>query len=74
MVTDSQGKMILRYLETHSEGITPAEAYQRYGIMRLAARIWDLRNTGHNILRKDEYKYNADGKVEKTWARYYLVK
>ena len=45
-MTDKQA--VLAHLETHGS-ITPKEALERYGIMRLGARIFDLRMDGHNI-------------------------
>lgn len=38
----SQKDMILEHLEQHGS-ITPLVAYQRYGCMRLGARIWELQ-------------------------------
>ena len=29
--------------------LTPLYALQQFGVMRLAARIWELRQSGHNI-------------------------
>lgn len=45
----TQCQMILEYLQTH-RGITPKDAYEELGVMRLAARISNLRDSGHNIL------------------------
>ncbi len=39
---------ILRHLLNYGS-ITPAEAYQNFGCMRLAARIHDLRGEGFTI-------------------------
>lgn len=44
----SHSEMILRHMERFGS-ITALEAMQEYGIMRLGARIWDLRNAGHDI-------------------------
>lgn len=44
----SQNQMILEYLEEYGK-ITPQEALQNFGIMRLGARIYDLRKLGYNI-------------------------
>ena len=44
----SQNKRLLRYLKAH-RSITPLEAIEHLGIMRLGARIFDLRNKGHRI-------------------------
>ena len=45
----SQNEMILQHLKKHKV-ITPAEAYSKYGVYRLSARILELRQAGHNIL------------------------
>ena len=38
--------------------LTPLYALQQFGVMRLAARIWELRQSGHNIrARKRELPY-----------------
>lgn len=44
----SQEKMILIHLESGS-GITAKDAFWQYGCLRLAARIFDLREKGYNI-------------------------
>lgn len=40
--------MILEHIKVFGS-ITPLEALNHYGCLRLSARIWDLRNNGHNI-------------------------
>ena len=44
----SQCDRILRHLRDYGS-ITAIEAISEYGILRLAARISDLRRRGHNI-------------------------
>ena len=44
----SQNARLLDYLQTH-EGITTAEAFDLFGITRLSARIWDLRDAKRNF-------------------------
>lgn len=44
--------------------ITPLQAMSKYGIMRLAARIYDLREAGLRIETETVTKGN------KHWARY----
>jgi hypothetical protein len=44
----TQNLMVLAHLRRKS--ITPLEALNLYGCFRLAARIYDLRQKGHNIL------------------------
>lgn len=67
----SQCQKLLKYLETHKEGITPAEAWNLYGIYRLGARIWDLRAKNYNIRTIDEIKKNDEGHTVR-FARYIL--
>lgn len=47
-MSDSQRAEILAYLKS-GESITPKDALQLFGCMRLAARIKDLRDDGHDI-------------------------
>ena len=44
----SQREMILAHLQMHG-GISAAEAMNRYGIGRLAARVADLRKAGYPV-------------------------
>lgn len=44
----SQREMILAHLQMHG-GISAAEAMNRYGVGRLAARIADLRKAGYPV-------------------------
>lgn len=62
----SQADDILEYLREHPEGITPLEALDRFGCMRLAARVSDLRRAGHDVVAVNER--HAGG----THARYRL--
>ena len=42
----TQSQVILEHLKKHGS-ITQKEAIDNYGIMRLGARIWDLKRKGH---------------------------
>jgi hypothetical protein len=44
----SQATQILQHMKYH-KAIDPITALKQYGCFRLAARINDLRNKGHNI-------------------------
>jgi len=44
----NQCELILKYMKEHG-GITPREALNHCGCMRLSARIHDLRALGHDI-------------------------
>ena len=61
----TQCEQILRHLRNEGS-ITQREAAQRYGIYRLAARIYDLRRDGHDIQKTMEEGENSQ------YARYYL--
>lgn len=58
----TQKEMILKHLQEHPS-ITSAEAMNRYGIYRLASRIWDLRNDGYNIVSEKVTQKNRFGKA-----------
>jgi pyruvate-formate lyase-activating enzyme len=47
----TQNDMILNHLRTNGS-ITPLQALDLYGIMRLGARIYDLRRQGEQIYRE----------------------
>ena len=49
----SQCDIILKYMETHKNGITGKQAYKYAHSMNLAQRIYDLRQRGYNIV--DDY-------------------
>lgn len=66
----NQTEMILRHMEK-SGSITPLEAMQEYGIMRLGARIWDLRHAGHGITSELVTGQNRYGETTR-YAKYTL--
>ena len=45
---ETQNKRILEHLKEHGK-IDPMQALKQYGSFRLSARIYDLRQDGHNI-------------------------
>lgn len=61
----NQKIQILSHLKTHGS-ITPLDALNLYGCMRLGARIYDLINDGENIISVTEEKNG------KRYARYHL--
>lgn len=63
----SQSSDILNHLKTQGE-INPLLALERFGCMRLAARIADLRSEGFNI--ETVVKKSSKGKV---YACYRLI-
>lgn len=67
----TQCEIILEHLKKYGS-ITPADAFMRYRIMRLGARIWDLKKQGYPIIAKTEVHTNADGKTS-AYSRYCLA-
>lgn len=63
----TQTETILAHLQAGGS-ITPIDALREYGCLRLAARIWDLRDSGHDVQKVME------GDKTKKWARYSLGK
>ena len=63
----TQNSKVLRYIEEHGS-ITPLEA-MRFGCMRLAARIKDLKTAGHKIEREMVHVVDEDGEIIR-YARY----
>lgn len=67
---DSQCGMILEHLEQYGS-ITALDALGDYGIMRLAARIADLKRLGYPITAKQESGKNRRGDTV-YYTRYFL--
>ena len=66
----TQTERIIKHLKEHGS-ITPLEAIKEYGITRLGARIWDLRDLGYDIETQTETSKNRFG--DKTsYAKYVL--
>ena len=68
----SQNEWILKFWNTH-KWITPKQAEDQYGIMRLASRISELRERGHEIEKEMVTVPNRRGQKCRV-ARYRLVK
>lgn len=68
----TQTGRILRHLNDYGS-ITPLEALEQYGIMRLGARIWDLKQLGYDIETIMERAINKYGETVH-YARYLLRK
>ena len=66
----SQNLMVLHHMETEGS-ITPKEAMDEYGIMRMGARIYDLKQAGYKVNRIMVTEENRFGH-EVRFARYYL--
>jgi hypothetical protein len=66
----TQTEMVLDYIKRFGS-ITPIEALADLGIMRLGARVWDLKREGHDIITETETSTNRFGKPV-SYARYKL--
>lgn len=66
----TQTQRILKHLETVGS-ITPREALDLFGCMRLGARIWDLKRAGYPIMKTMECSRNKHGE-RVSYARYTL--
>lgn len=66
----TQNDMILRHLRAFGS-ISPREALELYGCMRLGARIYDLKRQGFAIRAGRETARNRRGE-KVTYARYYM--
>lgn len=51
MKSMTQCDRVLQYMKDF-ESITPLSALADLGVMRLGARIWDLKSQGHSISRR----------------------
>ena len=67
----TQRERVLMYLKQFGS-ITPLQALKEFGIMRLAARIWELRKRGYNISKTTGTAKNRFGEEVK-FARYTLL-
>ena len=65
-----QERIILAHIRNHGS-ITGAEAMEKYGIMRLGARIYNLKAQGYVIDSITERGLNRWGDPSH-WSRYYL--
>ena len=66
-----QWERVLKYLDDFGS-ITPLEALADLGIMRLGARIYDLRKKGYAIIRETEKSKNRYGQPVR-YARYRMA-
>lgn len=58
----TQCEKILKFMETHKRGITPLQAMDKFGCMRLSGRIHDLREMGYEITSEIVEVKNRYGK------------
>jgi hypothetical protein len=67
MNQETQNQQIIAYLMS-GRTLTPLEALDRFGCLRLGARIWDLKKRGFDI-KKETVESNG-----KHYASYYWQK
>lgn len=64
----SQTSQILDFLKDGNT-LTPLQALQRFGVLRLGARIWELRERGY----RDKIKSTIVVRGDKHFAQYRMV-
>ena len=67
----SQNQKVLQHMQKWGS-ITARDAYECYGIMRLGARVDDLKHMGHRISTEMEKGENRYGEPTR-YARYRLI-
>ena len=72
MDTTSQDKIVLWHMTKHKY-ITSIQAFSLYGITRLSARIYNLRQDGHKIGMVWEESVNRYG-MPVRYGRYFIEK
>ena len=65
----TQSDQVMEYLLTGAE-LTPLEALDKFGCLRLAARIWDLRKDGVDIIERTEWRGKKHWSVYKLGVAY----
>ena len=68
----TQKERVKKYMEDFGS-ITQMDAFRDLGIMRLSARIWDLRADGIGVFSKTEKARNRYGEIV-YYNRYSLAK
>lgn len=67
-----QCEQVLNHIRERGR-ITDVEAFTRFKIRRLSARIWDIRHKmGIDIKDSWEYKYDNKGKVIEKYKAYFI--
>lgn len=72
MATITQKQMVLNHMDKYGK-ITSMEAFEMYGITRLAARVHDLKSAGYTIDSESKSKKNRFG-VMCTYSEYKKAK
>lgn len=66
----SQCVEVMRYLKSGGR-LTSGEAFQMFGITRLAARVYELRQRGHYIPSRKIQVRNRNGRM--VWVEVYWL-
>ena len=66
-----QTEQVYAYMQEHGS-IDPLRAFTELGILRLGARIFDLKASGVPVIGEMRYKVSETGKIEKKWKEYRL--
>lgn len=66
----TQGEKVLEYMKKHGS-ITTMEAFMHFGITRLSARVFELREKGY-MINSDPVKVKTRDGEKVTVARYTL--
>ena len=67
----TQADQILHYMKKNRAGITPLDALQECGCMRLAARIHEIKERGYSIVSIMCKRINSRGKTVR-FMRYWV--
>lgn len=70
---DNQTKQVYVYMQENGS-IDALRAFTDLDILRLGARIYDLKASGVSVIGEMKYKVNKSGKIEKKWKEYRLGK
>jgi len=73
MTKKSQTDIILKFMQTHKNGITGKQAYKAAHSMNLPQRIYDLKRRGHTIV-SDYVEVKNDFGEKYRVKQYRLVK
>lgn len=71
---DDQRRRLLKYLKTHKRGITTFDAVEKLRIYRISARIFELREAGHEIKTLMHDVVNPDTGERTRYGQYVLTK
>lgn len=71
MNADTQDMIVLNHMQKH-KSITSYQAFEMYGITRLSAKIYNLRQIGYKIGMVWEHTYNRYG-IPVKYGRFFII-